>query len=651
MVLDGVQNKDTIIKGFIVVLGLVYVLSYHAWFGGTPMGLAPVLDGKQNIYLAKLIAEGDLSDEPFHRSPFYVLTLAFLLKLGLPFSMLPYFARLLNVVAILVIVWQTLRIHERLWGKDANLLFTGLLIAFYPVLVFFSAEPLDITIATTFFCVAIRLILDWLDSPSRVSIQIKIAIVLAIGSIYRSHILPIAFLWPFLALCCSYFHCRGKNWMLGDKLKYAFSPGLLAIIIALLSLLTANILFTGNARVMPWQGSYNLWLGNGPHAQGNLYAQQISVRVEGPHENPAKVESLLLYEQETGNTPPHDIDAMNRFWLKKTSSHVIDNPIQWFGLMARKAYYLVNNHEQYDNKTYGFQKGLSPILRYNPLGWAVVFTLFLGGMYYLAKKKPLQAYVILTLLVCYGLVVILFYTSNRFRVPMIPIFCSVAGAVPSLLFISVKEKAAIKEWVVLGSIGFIGLYVSLSGHWNVRGKDTRVADLALMASAANEVGEDRLALEYVDLAIALGAKHLDIWRTKVPVEYNLFIGGELRIDEDFLEARLDVCDRLIRQHPSPVVAFIAGVYSWKLGDPIKAEALWKLYPGVQSQDSIAALLMTDSDFAYDADQTPIRSPLLHYALYQRKSPEGIAWWNSISEERRARIASLANLLFTELDGF
>ena len=36
--------------------------------------------------------------------------------------------------------------------------------------------------------------------------------------------------------------------------------------------------------------------------------------------------------------------------------------------MAKKIYFLFNDFEQYNNKTYAVQKALSPVLKFNPLG-------------------------------------------------------------------------------------------------------------------------------------------------------------------------------------------------------------------------------------------------------------------------------------------
>jgi hypothetical protein len=43
--------------------------------------------------------------------------------------------------------------------------------------------------------------------------------------------------------------------------------------------------------------------------------------------------------------------------------------------MARKAYALLNNWEQYNNKTYAFHKALSPWLSWNPLCWGLLLVL------------------------------------------------------------------------------------------------------------------------------------------------------------------------------------------------------------------------------------------------------------------------------------
>jgi hypothetical protein len=42
------------------------------------------------------------------------------------------------------------------------------------------------------------------------------------------------------------------------------------------------------------------------------------------------------------------------------------------GQLGRKVYALLNDWEQYNNKTYAFHQARSPWLRWNPLSWGVL---------------------------------------------------------------------------------------------------------------------------------------------------------------------------------------------------------------------------------------------------------------------------------------
>ena len=68
----------------LAVGGLIalYALAYLLWYSATPLGLYPVLDGREQLALAGAIARGELPHEPFYRAPLYPALLAWVIKFG-----------------------------------------------------------------------------------------------------------------------------------------------------------------------------------------------------------------------------------------------------------------------------------------------------------------------------------------------------------------------------------------------------------------------------------------------------------------------------------------------------------------------------------------------------------------------------------------
>src|SRR5215207_2710462 len=68
------QSDSRRSRKWLVVLLLLtgaYAVGYLVWFLGTPLGSVPVLDGRENLILARQIAEGTLPAEPFFRAMLY----------------------------------------------------------------------------------------------------------------------------------------------------------------------------------------------------------------------------------------------------------------------------------------------------------------------------------------------------------------------------------------------------------------------------------------------------------------------------------------------------------------------------------------------------------------------------------------------------
>ena len=52
----------------VLILTMGYLLVHQLWYSGTPMGIDPVLDGKQNLLAAEKFYRGESFDDPFHRA-------------------------------------------------------------------------------------------------------------------------------------------------------------------------------------------------------------------------------------------------------------------------------------------------------------------------------------------------------------------------------------------------------------------------------------------------------------------------------------------------------------------------------------------------------------------------------------------------------
>jgi len=555
--------KNQRILFWIGAIALIHALVWCAVYGQTALGESPALDNRQTLLLAQQMAAGDLPAEPFHRAPLYPYLLSLFLSAGLPFESLAVAARGLNVLAFAATAVAAAYAAHAVWRRESAAWIAGLLIALNPVLLFFLGDAFDILPATACFALAFALVPGWLRQK-RVGCTLKIAALLSLGAALRSHLLPLALLWCPLAC------------LLGGKRKplhLAAAVPPLALSFLLLGL--ANLKVAGEFRTMPWQGAYNLWAGNRPDAPGRIYAQQIRVDFEDTYDNPAKLESIALYERQTGKSPPHSIDAVNAHWKGKFFDHVAEHPLQWLGLMARKAYYFLNSYEQYDNKTYGFHKRRHPLLRWNPVHWGLLLLLAVAGTLAGLRDASSRRFLYLSIgtFAVYAAGTILFYTSNRFRLPMLPLMSCLSGGI---VLLPAAWRSARTSWKVLlaGCLALTSV-IAYSGFFNARDTDTWQEDYALLANAALRTGRDAEALQWADRALKFARDRNDMRVVRAQVHFNRWALNPSAppLDRETAQALLREAREASRAEP--LFTTICGIYLWKLGRSEAAVDLWQ----------------------------------------------------------------------------
>jgi len=482
--------RSSLAVGIPAVLALVYALGHLNWYMGTPLGRVPVLDERENIDLATAIFDGTLPATPFYRAPGYALLLAGLRLAGVPAGGL--FPAALLVGAVLHGIGAALAasVARRLFGGPSGLI-AGLLFAFDPVLVHYATQALDATLSLTLFLAGLDALAAALAAQERARPWALAGIWWAAATLVRPNFLLVWVLVPALAL----FGRRGA------RVIAASLAGV--VLFGAASLWQRSV--SGVAGFLPWQGAYNLWAANRPGANGRYYTQRLSLPPELARANPARAESILLYEEDTGGPP--DIASMNAHWRRSFVVEVTSHPLRWAKLMARKTYALLNNWEQYNNKTFAFHKALSPWLRWNPLGWGLLLVPAVAGAARLASESPRKAAVLAAVSAACAASILLFFVSARFRLPLAAIGVVLAGgALGGGRFW--RSWTTGRRWALAGGMVLAAL-VTFSSLGGVDDRSTFVQDHVLLARAAFTVGDDPLALSEAREALKLQPWHPD----------------------------------------------------------------------------------------------------------------------------------------------
>jgi 4-amino-4-deoxy-L-arabinose transferase-like glycosyltransferase len=469
----GSAARARVARLAMAALALAYVGAHLAWYGSTPMGGYPVLDGREILHMAMAIADGSLPAEPFYRAPLYPALLAIPAWLGLPEPALPDLARLINLAAHLVTTLLVFELARCTWASLPAGVFAGTLYGLYPVAAHFAGDPFDVTFATTLMVGA-----GYLSVRATEGLGLRLAAaagtLAALSVLARPNLLlcvPFVVLWPWW--------CRGDA---ARRCVLAAASGALGV---LMTMGAVNLIQGGEFRVLPWQGSHALWDSNGPNANGLYYQHSGALPELVPGTNPARADAERVYCLAEDCSQGIDRSDFTQYWRELTLSHISSNPAQWLQLLATKAWYAINNYEQYNNKTYWVHKERSPWLRNNPLGFAILLALAVGALVLPGATRATHLHLVMVAAVLAAL--ILYFASARFRVPAVPWLAILAGGWATVVFGSFRDGLSRSSTRRLMLAGVLTAGAGTASAWPVPENlkyGTISEDYALLASAA-----------------------------------------------------------------------------------------------------------------------------------------------------------------------
>jgi hypothetical protein len=284
--------------------------------------------------------------------------------------------------------------------------------------------------------------------------------------------------------------------------------------------------------------------------------------------NPARLESEILYARETGVVGSYSIDDFNRFWLQKTLRHVGENPGQWLSLTLRKFYYLLNNFEQYNNKTYAFHRDMSPMLRYNPLCWGFLLIAAVIALLAVRSHSPeLKRVLLVLLLLAAGTVA--FLVSARFRFLLVPFMAALA---PGVLHIQALSR---RNLCKILSVGLIVALMTFSTFSGVADMSTVNSDRMLLAHASARLFDFAGQVYWANEVLREMPDHVFAVRVKVAGFTNLVLAGEKGADSDWQVVEKELKWLAGRDLLFPDTAFLSGCYALKTGNCEKAGEIWQ----------------------------------------------------------------------------
>jgi hypothetical protein len=432
-------------------------------------------------------------------------------------------------------------------------------VGFNPVLLHFAGDALDITLAITLMTAGIVSLIHAQHGRRSAGLA---SFWFSLAALCRPQLLPLLLLPPLLSLS----RPRPK-W-----------PSLLRAVIPAALLFGSfgfiNHQLADDFRLLPWQGAYNLWAANHPGANGRYFEQTLSVDSYDPAANTARLESEALYRQRAP-TAPQDYPSVTRYWQAQALASIRESPAAWLALMGQKLRYLLNNEEQYNNKTYAFYKARSRWLSPNPLCWALVLTCGVAGGV-LGWKRQDSRLLLLAIGLCAG-GVLLYYVSDRFRAPLVPLLSVLAGGVTRLRLTRESARAA---GLALTALGLALLPVGYDP------RETFIQDHMMVAASATALGRHAEALGELAAATQRDSQRPSFITLSCIVQFNAWLADAKNSTIAWTEncrqaAASSASARLLNAHAA-----------WRAGNVQAAIAGWReaAVPGGPDEASALAAL-------------------------------------------------------------
>jgi hypothetical protein len=185
----------------------------------------------------------------------------------------------------------------------------------------------------------------------------------------------------------------------------------------------------------------------------------------------------------------------------------------------------------------------------------------------------------------YGGGVLLYYASGRFRLPLLPLMCVVAG---SIEVIAERPAAGGKRgWGIAMVAALVAVMLTFSNFFNAHDDSTIIQDEVLTANAASSLGDDRQAYALAEEGLQRDATRPDLKRIAIISYFNLTLADGEKYDTvaGWQKVLTEMQDLQVRD---ATLALVTGVACWKTGNTAQAEKIWQVGAARYGPDSAPA---------------------------------------------------------------
>jgi tetratricopeptide (TPR) repeat protein len=365
-------------------------------------------------------AEPDGGELAFFRGPVYALILAaFYWIFGHDVLIPRIFQAILGAMSCVLVAL----IARKLFDRKVAIL-AGFIAALCGSLIYFDGEILVTSLVVFFNLLVVLLLIGWVKGFENSNFDIKnsaikilgIGLLMGLSAVARPNILL------FFAVLLVYLLIRFiKSGIRGRSVVIVLSIFVFGTSLPILPVTLWNLLAGKDFVIISYQAGVNFYIGNNPHSDGR------SAIIPGVGTD---WDEVSIAERDLGKRlKPSEVD---RYWLKKGFQFIRENPKSSSILFIKKFLYFWNGYEIGNNQeTYLFTKQfpllnslifriplLANVSLHIPFG--ILGSLGILGIWLAwREKKPIAIPFLFLLSYIFG--VILFFVSDRYRLPAVPI--------------------------------------------------------------------------------------------------------------------------------------------------------------------------------------------------------------------------------------
>jgi len=428
---------------WLIALGALALRWVHLWLvSGTDLVGLPIIDAAFYHQWASAISQGELvGDRIFFMSPLYpyLTGLVYALVGALPWKMMAL-QGLLGVGTVLLLY----RWGARLMGRTVGWVAAGLA-ALYAPFIFYEATLLTATIILFLSAVILNLTESVLAGARRRDLWL-LGIVLGLSALAR----PLALM--FLPLIYLLFFMNHRPTTVRHSAIVT-----VGVLIILLPVGIRNLVIGGDFTLTTSSAGMNFHVGNNPDATGLYWEAPFLSSVEPQYEDEdyrrvaSEVVGRELTTREAGS-----------YWFSRSLDWMINHPFGYITLLARKIFYFWNRAEFANNISIYLGRSLSPLLKFNPVGFWLIGPLGLAGLIRMWRRFGWKrARVAWLWLAAYFVGCVIFFVASEYRLPVVLPLMVGTGA----LIVEVVERFKARRFEPAMRLVALGLLFMPLTNW------------------------------------------------------------------------------------------------------------------------------------------------------------------------------------------